>query len=402
MRVTTAMLYQAGTQGILDRQADLFRTQMQLSSGRRILSPADDPIASSQAVSVSQAKDQNAQFTANVTAARNALTATEGAVSDLQDAIAGTRDLLLAGANGTLGDADRQSIAKDLRARLSEMLEIANRKDGNGRALFGGFMEDGVPFVDNGAAVAYTGDQGTRSLAISASRSLPVGVSGAALFEGVPTGNGTFRTAAAAGNAGSAWIDVGSVTNLPSLTGHDYQMVFSVAGGNTTYDIVDTTLGVTISSGNPYTSGAAISFDGMQAKVSGAPANGDTFTVAPAPRQDLFATVKQAITLLESPASTPAAGAQFQTGIQRALASLDQGTERALGVRTQVGAGLRELDAMDTTLSGLALGYDQQLSQLRDLDFAQAVSDFTREQQALQAAQKAFQGATQLSLFSLL
>ncbi|MBK6980934.1 MAG: hypothetical protein IPH30_05090 [Betaproteobacteria bacterium] len=71
-------------------------------------------------------------------------------------------------------------------------------------------------------------------------------------------------------------------------------------------------------------------------------------------------------------------------------------------MRTRFGAGLRELETMAAAHEGLAVEYDRQLSRLQDLDYAQAISDFTREQQALEAAQKSFKATTQLSLFALL
>lgn len=402
MRVTTPMLYESGTRSILDRQADLLKTQMRLSTGRRVLAPADDPVAAAQALAVGEARARTAQFSANAEAARASLVAAEAAVGDLQDALAGTRDLLLAAGNGALADADRRSIAADLRARLADILAIANRRDGNGRALFAGFREDAVPFVDDGAAVTYAGDQGARAIAIGASREVAVGVSGAALFEGIAVGNGAFTTATGAANAGDVAVSSGTVTDLALLTGHDYEVVFTVLGATTTYDVVDATLGVTVSSGNPYATGASIGFHGLAMRVTGTPATGDRLAVGPPARANLFAAVREAAALLEAPASAPAARGALATGLDRAVTSLDQAAERALGVRTAFGASLREIDAAQASHAALAEGQDAELSRLQDLDYASAVSDFAREQQALEAAQKAFKAATQLSLFALL
>ena len=402
MRVTTSMLYDAGTRSMMERQSELLRTQTQLSTGRRMLAPSDDPVAASQALAVSQARDVTSQYQANVSAATDALATAEGAVADLQGAYDGSREIILQAGNASLNDADRRSLAADLRERFAHVLQVANRQDGVGRALFAGYLEESVPFVDDGTTVAYAGDQGVRALAISASRELPVGVSGTTLFQGIPVGNGTFETGAAAANAGDASIGTGSVVDPAQLTGRDYQVVFTVLGATTTYAIVDTTLGVTLSSGNPYTSGASILVDGQQVRVAGVPADGDAFTIAPATRQDVFRTIRDLVGVLETPTTSAPARGNLATGLERALASLDQASERALGVRTRFGAGLRELETMAAAHEGLAVEYDRQLSRLQDLDYAQAISDFTREQQALEAAQKSFKATTQLSLFALL
>ena len=145
----------------------------------------------------SQARDVTSQYQANVAAANDALATAEGAVADLQGAYDGIREIILQAGNASLNDADRRSLAADLRERFAHVLQVANRQDGVGRALFAGYLEESVPFVDDGTTVAYAGDQGVRALAISASRELPVGVSGTTLFQGIPVGNGTFETGAA-------------------------------------------------------------------------------------------------------------------------------------------------------------------------------------------------------------
>lgn len=402
MRVTTSMLYDTGMRALMERQAEMLRTQTQLSTGRRVLAPADDPVASAQAVGVAQSRDIAAQNLANVEAARTSLVAFESAVADLQQAIVGARDLVLQAGNGSLSDADRRSLAVDLRGRFAEVLEIANRRDGNGRALFAGHREDVRPFADDGTTVAYAGDQGTRSLQVSAARLMPVGASGAALFESIAVGNGRFETAAAPANAGDAMIGTGDVSDSAQLTGHQYRIDFTAGAPAATYDVVDVTLGVTLSSGNPYASGASITVDGQRFAIRGAPATGDSFTLAPASRQSLFATLRDAIELLEAPATSAPARGRLATGLERGLASLDQAAERALALQTRFGASLRELEDLQAANEGIALEYDRQLSGLQDLDYAEAVSRFMRQQQALEAAQKAFREVTRLTLFSLL
>jgi len=125
-------------------------------------------------------------------------------------------------------------------------------------------------------------------------------------------------------------------------------------------------------------------------------------SMSPPARQNVFSAVREAIGFLEAPRTTAAQRGAYATGLERALANVDQASERTLAVRASLGAGMREAEAAGNAQAALGVAQEAQLSSLRDLDYALAISDFTREQQALEAAQKAFQGASQLSLFSLL
>jgi flagellar hook-associated protein 3 FlgL len=137
--------------------------------------------------------------------------------------------------------------------------------------------------------------------------------------------------------------------------------------------------------------------------VKGDPANGDAFTVAPSTRQSLFTTLADAAAALNAgTAGTTAGRTRLQQGIIAALGNIDQAMEQALVVRTGTGARLREVEAVADVTSGLALEYDRRLSELRDLDYAKAISDLTRQQQALEAAQKSYKSVTALSLFDYL
>jgi flagellar hook-associated protein 3 FlgL len=73
-----------------------------------------------------------------------------------------------------------------------------------------------------------------------------------------------------------------------------------------------------------------------------------------------------------------------------------------LAVTASVGTRLRETEAVTTASEDLDLNYETRLSQLRDLDYARALSDLTFQQMHLEAAQKSFVRIAELSLFNLL
>ncbi len=71
-------------------------------------------------------------------------------------------------------------------------------------------------------------------------------------------------------------------------------------------------------------------------------------------------------------------------------------------MRADVGARLQELDSLDALGDGVALEYAKATSELKDLDYTQAISDLTRQQVMLEAAQRSFTRITGMSLFDFL
>jgi flagellar hook-associated protein 3 FlgL len=402
MRISTGMMFDASTRGMLNDQAELLRTQQQMSSGKRMLSASDDPVAANRALGVRAAEARSAQQAANQRSARGGLEIAEGKLGAVGDLLTNVRTLLVAAGDGALTNADRQSVAGALRGLYADLLGMANAQDGQGRYLFGGYQDGSRPFTETAAGVVYNGDQGDRSLAVTASRQIAVSDNGHSIFETGRSGNGVFKTALANSNTGTASVSVGGVYDATLLTDHDYQVVFGVAGGVTTYDVLDITTSTTLSSGNAYTSNAAIRFDGMEISVEGSPAGGDLIDVAPSANQSLFKTLADAINALAAPAGTPPARARLTTALGTALAELDSGVERVLSVRTDFGSRLRELDELGTLGESERVLLAGQRSQLEDVDYAKAASDFQRQQVTLQAAMQTQVRMTSLSLFNFI
>jgi flagellar hook-associated protein 3 FlgL len=193
----------------------------------------------------------------------------------------------------------------------------------------------------------------------------------------------------------------------------------------TTYDVIDNASALSLTTGaaptagpylRTYTDGAAIdltrqvppdtnpaNFDyGAQITIKGQPAAGDTFTVKASTNQDLFKTVNDMITALETAQRTPVGNTKLANNLNVALSNLDNSLDNVLRVRTAVGARQNEVEATGSAQSDLALDYQKQLSDLRDLDYAQAISDLSRQQLSLEAAQKSFVRVQGLSLFNFL
>jgi flagellar hook-associated protein 3 FlgL len=400
MRVSTNTIFEQGIRAILQQQEALLRTQQQVSTGRRIVTPADDPVAAARALDITQAESLNIQYTENRDHARSGLSLLEGILQGVTSVVQDVRTITVNAGNPTLSNNERAMLAEELRSRLEELVGLANSTDGSGQYLFSGYQGMTKPFAGTATGVQYSGDQGQRVLRVGASREIPVSASGDRVFEHIRAGNGVFTTAAAPTNAGSGVISPGAVTTPLALTGHDYQINFTVSAGVTTYDVLDATTATTLSTANPYISGSKIVFDGIEFDIQGTPAHGDQFVVSPSPSRSLFKSIEELIAVVTAPVTSAAGAARLANGLNSALLNLDRSLDHILGVRATVGAHLQEIDALQSTGDDLALQYQQNLSQLQDLDYARALSDLNRQQLYLEAAQKSFLQISGLSLFN--
>jgi flagellar hook-associated protein 3 FlgL len=290
-------------------------------------------------------------------------------------------------------------MAADLQGKFNQLMGLANSTDGGGTYMFAGYRGNTAPFSLTAAGtVSYNGDQGQRLITIGATRQIPVSDSGADVFQRIKTGNGVFATGAGAGNTGTGVIDPGTVLNSNSwsASNQDFTIKFT---SPTTYDIVDNVTATNIVTGATYTSGSSISFNGAQLSIQGAPATGDTFTVKASGTQDMFTTVSNLIKILNTPISGPAGQAALNNGLNTAMSNLDNGLANVLNVRASVGARMKEIDAVQSMGQDLSVQYQQVISQLQDVDYATAITDLSKKQVTLQAAQKSFATLSSLSLF---
>jgi flagellar hook-associated protein 3 FlgL len=400
MRISTSTLYSEGVTAMQQMQNSLARTQLQMTTGQRMLSPADDPAAAARAIELKQSEASNTQLASNRNAAISTLSLADGILGSVTSLLQDVKVMSL-DAGGPLHNASTlKGIATDLRGRMQELLGLANSTDGVGNFLFAGAQGKVQPFVNTAAGTVYQGDDVPHLVQASPSRQMATSDSGADVFMRIKNGNGAFQTGGAAANTGSGIISQGLVLNAP-YSGNNYQVTFTSA---TTYDIQNLTTGTPVSTGNAYVSGQAITFDGIQFEIKGAPAAGDTFDIQPSANQSIFDTINNFLAIVDAPPvpGDAAAVAKFQQGLQQASAAVDQAINNVLYTRATVGGRLRELDSLQSTGVELGVQYQQTLSQIQDTDYIQAATDMARQQLALQASQQSFAKISQMSLFDYL
>jgi flagellar hook-associated protein 3 FlgL len=399
MRISTYTMFQNGEQAISAAESQLMQTQAQLSSGKQINSPSDNPNGAANVASLDTTLSQLNQYQSNQTEGQLQLNQASSAMSSLVNLVQSAQQTLVQAGDGSYSDSQRAALASSLQGDLNQMVGLANASDGQGGYLFAGSEQSAPPFSQVGNNVTYGGDSTLQSVQVSQNRQLQIKFSGDDIFQKVRPGNGSFVTAASSGNTGSGVIDTGAVTNPSALTGDNYSITFGVSGSSTTYQVQDTTKNQPVTSGS-YTSPSTVSFDGLQVTLTGAPANNDSFTVAPAGYQSIFTTMSNAIAALQQPSGTPAAAAQLQTSVGSALASMGQALDHMTLKEAEVGSQLQQLNSYGTLNSNRTLQASSTLSSIQDLDYAKAASQLAQQQTIYQAALQSYTTVSKLSLFN--
>jgi len=396
MRISTANAFDTGIATLQQRQGDLNAAQQQLTSGKRISRLSDDPVAAARAERARAAQARADADQRSVDTSRAIVAQVESALGDAGDLAQQARELLVAAGNPSYGPSERQGIARQLAAIRSQLFQVSNRGDGAGGYLFSGQGVAAPPFVDAPGGVTYAATSGTTHTA--SSEPLPLAADGRAAFLEARSGNGVFVTAAS-GATTSAWIDAGGVTDPSQITGLPYSLQFSVGGAGTTYTVLRNG-GATALTNVPYVSGQAIQIDGMSFSVTGTPANGDNFTIAPSgPTLSVFDALDKAVAALGDPGLS--AGALAQT-VADGLRDVDAAAMQLNGARADAGSWLQRLDNVQQRVGDHKLLAQTEQSNAEDLDMVHAISDFQLKQTGYDAALRAYSMVQRLSLFDYL
>lgn len=304
MRISTNTMYQSGISKINALQSDQAKLQQQISTGKRIASPSDDPVASARALEVSYAQSVNAKFADTRQTAQIKLNSLESNLTGITNLLVSTQSTLVGAGNGAYSDLERGFIATELSGSLQALIGLANTQDASGNYLYAGFQTDTKPFVATASGATYAGDSNQQLLQVDSQRQMAVNVSGDNVFQ---------------------------------------------AGGN-----------------------------------------------------DVFNTLSNLVTLLNTPITDAATQAAFSSGLATAISNMQGSVDNVLNVRAGIGSKLNELDALDVSGTDRDLQYSKSLSDLQDTDYASALSDLAKQQTIMEAAQKSFVQITGLSLFNFI
>ena len=386
MRISTGMLYQTGVNTIQNQTQKLLQVQQQVSTGRRIIAPSDDPIASARALEITQAQGINAQQKTNQGYAKDALGLVENKLAAVEELIIHTRTRAVEAGNGAYAPTELTALATDVRASFDSLFALANSQNGQGEYLFSGYQADVKPYTGTLNGVSYNGDQGQRVLQVSPSRLMPITNAGSEIFDAVRQDPGKFFAVPVAPNGGTGHIAQAQTTG--AYTGTRYNIQWD----GTNYNVTDADTGAAVVS----QSGPTLTFGAVQLEMGGTPNAGDSFEVGP--RASVFAMYTNMVRALENPSATVGVNG----AVAQAIDGMDRTLDQVLTVRASVGSRMLELGTLESGGRDLEIQYTDTLSRLQDVDYAEAISNLTLQQTYLQASQQSFLRINQLSLFNFL
>lgn len=156
----------------------------ELSSGRRVQAPSDDPAACAAASQNHQAQSQVDQFLQSIGSVRELLSSADSALNSVVQALQRAVTLGVEGANGTQSAENRKSLAQEVRGIRDQVLSLANLSF-RGSYVFAGTNVKTQPFAEDAAVpsgIRYDGNSQVNDVEIGEHRTISVGVPGDQLF----------------------------------------------------------------------------------------------------------------------------------------------------------------------------------------------------------------------------
>lgn len=190
MRISTSFFYDQGTANLSNIQAKQLQLQNQISTGKRILTPSDDPIASAQLLELKNSQNINSEYTNTRKTAENNLNSVDSILGTIADRITSIKSSITAANKSTLSSTDRKAIAVQLQNDLENLIALGNTKDSNGDYMFAGHSVKTKPFSDAPSLAipitaytgAYAGDTNDRKVQVSSAREMGLSEAGSKFF----------------------------------------------------------------------------------------------------------------------------------------------------------------------------------------------------------------------------
>jgi len=422
IRISSQQIFNGGINRLQGINSNLVDTQQQISTGKKVNKPSDDPVAAARILKLDQELRQNDSYTRNATLADNRLKQEENALQSSVDIIQRVRELTVQAGSGSLSPNDRQSIAAELKERLGQLANIANTQDASGEYIFSGFQGQTPAFAKDGFGDwKYQGDEGQRVLEIDEGVTVPISDHGKGIFVDVPKSVSVVDSDDGTGSAPAN----GYISDLELVAPKNLSEAFSPRVPDD-FDISVTANGageLEISASytrqvspppaapdtfpleiNPSDVGIGEEFEvaGIKLKINDAQA-GDTFTLGVKDKQSVFGTIENLIDGLEGVAKgTPRGNAEYDALIAESLTNLDNAQEKIILKQTELGGRLNAVESTTAFLEDSGLYTKEIRSQLQDVDYAEAISNLSFQSFVLQAAQQSFAQVSRLSLFDRL
>ena len=186
MRVTQAGFYNQASQQMREQQAKVFETQAQLSSGKKLQQPSDDPALATAINNLKSQIDVNQRYLSNLNHMQDTLKMQESTVAGSLDLVSRIKELSIQGANDTYSASDRKTMAIEVKELIAALADLGNTRGTDGAYLFSGYSQGQAPFASSSTGeVTYTGSTDSLKVMVDDGRSMQLGISGSDIFGSV-------------------------------------------------------------------------------------------------------------------------------------------------------------------------------------------------------------------------
>ncbi|WP_028304766.1 flagellar hook-associated protein FlgL [Oceanospirillum maris] len=418
MRISTSQINYRNTTSILQNQTDLFNTSQQLGTGKRVLTPSDDPVSSTLAFNAKNKLSNIDQYGKNIDYAVKSLRTSESALESIHTGLTRVRQLMIQATNDTIGDDGRKTIGLEIREITDQLEKFINTKDEQGNYIFSGSKVDTPPFAkQSDGSYSYQGDGKEREVQISDSVKAALNMTGKEIFEDIPSAMYAQDPVKSYPNEANTGTDDITVTGKQAfLDGHqigDYQVEVTNDAVTPPEITVTGPRGSVIdlsapAAGTPNTlealasylnNGADASTGSMALTLPGAPTTvtGDSFTLrVNNEKQDMLTGMQRFAETLEN-----YSGEDYQKDLlSSSLDDVDSWLNSVEVARTEHGTRRNGVDAIGQNNASVEIFLKEQVSTLEDIDWASAMSEFILQKTALEASQQTFSKISSLSLFN--
>ena len=191
MKVSTSMFFDRASAQLANVQGNLAKTQEQLSTGKQITKPSDEPDKASLVTRLESEIARQKSYQESIKAIEIRRKAEETALNSTSDVMFRMKELAVQAANDTLGAADRKTIALEMTELRNQILSLANSQDSNGNYLFAGSRVSQMPFSpDAKGVIVYKGDQARMVVGVGDNRRMNQNIPGSDAFINVVRDDG--------------------------------------------------------------------------------------------------------------------------------------------------------------------------------------------------------------------
>lgn len=401
MRLSTSMITNNSITGMLRKQTELSNTSNQMGQGKKILTPSDDPVGSAMAFNAKNKLADIEQYGKNIDYARKSMRTTESTLGNMYERLQRVRQLAIAANNDTLGEDGRQTIGLEIAEITGQLEKLMNTRDESNNYIFSGSKSKTEAFVKQAdGSYLYQGDMTEREIQVSDTTFISPFVSGSSAFMDIDSTQ-QVRSYALEGNSSDEAIAVtGAAGYLEANQAGEYTLEFDGANWSIVTphgQILKDDSGNIINNLNDfetYINGTSGSVDLTQ--PAGAQA-GDKFVVMfDNSKEDLLTGMQRFERAL-----VDFNGEQYQKDvINDTIAKADAWLNSVADARSTIGTRENGMDTHKANNEDLQLFLKENVSNLEDLDYAEATSRFVLQQTALTASQQTFSQVSRLSLFN--